>query len=104
MNAMGHSQQMRRALKCIDVRFAPKATVSHSTAIARRRSASFNRAKILSKAAAYQKVPIGAALSFAFPEADAVRRSDAIEIGGGARVAARGVFQAVVHQPNLIEA
>ena len=60
----------------------------------------FNRAKSLNKAA-YQEVPIGAAFSFAFPETDAVRRSEAEEVGGRARVAARGVFRAVVHQPNL---
>jgi hypothetical protein len=32
MSALGHSQQMQSAPKSIDVRFAPKATVSHRTA------------------------------------------------------------------------
>jgi hypothetical protein len=36
MFASSHSQQMQRALKCIDVRIAPKATVSHPTAIRRK--------------------------------------------------------------------
>jgi hypothetical protein len=35
MSVLGHSQQMQSAPKSIDVRFAPKATVSHRTAMRR---------------------------------------------------------------------
>jgi len=43
------------------------------------------------------------ALSLAFPKPDGFRRSDAEEVGWGARVTAQRVLGATVHKPNLAE-